>query len=66
MIKLVQNRSGNSRLARLGFLAEFKDSFVFGKYVFNRKLNLNLVPQPCQAAGRYRQALKNRTYETTN
>ena len=33
-----------SRLARLGFKAEFKVGLVFENFVLNRKLNLNLVP----------------------
>jgi len=33
-----KNTTANSRLARLGFWAEFKVGFVFGKFVFNRKI----------------------------
>jgi hypothetical protein len=29
--------TANSRLLQLGFLAEFKDGFVLGKFVFNGK-----------------------------
>ncbi|SHL14790.1 hypothetical protein SAMN05444146_3130 [Flavobacterium johnsoniae] len=28
----------NSRYTRFGYLAEFKNWFVFGKFVFNRKI----------------------------
>ena len=33
----MQKTSDNSRYTRFGYLAEFEDGFVLGKFVFNRK-----------------------------
>lgn len=36
-LKSINNRTANSRYTRFGHLAKFKNDFVLGKFVLNRK-----------------------------